>query len=383
MAVLPVDDKRSRRAFHQLPWTIYHEDPAWVPPLLLERREHVSQRNPYFAHAEAKFWIAYRNEKPVGRISAQIDQLYLESYKDGTGFFGMLEAENDPQVFQALFSTVEVWLRQQGMQQIRGPFNLSVNEECGLLVEGFATAPMVMMGHARPYYASLVEAQGYQPVKDMFAYIMDSVFETPPFMEKVLARLGAGIRIRPLQRSRFDEEMETLRDIFNDAWSENWGFLPFTPAEFRHVASTLKLLVDDDFVQIAEVDGVPAAMIVVFPNVNEAIRDLNGRVWPFGWAKLLWRLKVAYPKTARIPLMGVRKRFQRTPLGIALAYAVIHAVRAPGAKRQVERVEMSWILEDNVGMRSILNSLGAHPYKRYCLYEKSLKGVSNHSNLCQ
>ena len=374
--MLPVESKRSLRVFHRLPWTIYHEDPSWVPPLLLERREHLSSRNPYFAHANAKFWIAYNNEKPVGRISAQIDRLHGERYQDGTGFFGMLEAENDPHVFQALCSTVEIWLRQQGMQHIRGPFNLSVNEECGMLVEGFESPPMVMMGHARPYYAALLEAQGYQPIKDMFAYIMDAVFDTPPFMEKVLARMGAGIRVRPLQRSRFEQEMETLRDIFNDAWSENWGFVPLTPAEFRHVASALKFLVDDDFVQIAEVDGVPAAMIVVFPNVNEAISDLNGRLWPLGWAKLLWRLKIAYPKTTRIPLMGVRKRFQRSPLGIVLAYAVIHAVRDPGAKRNVEKVEMSWILEDNVGMRNILNSLGARPYKRYRLYEKSLMEAS-------
>jgi GNAT superfamily N-acetyltransferase len=344
----------------------------WIPPLLLERQEHLSQRNPYFAHARAKFWLAYQNHTPVGRISAQIDTLHLERYHDSTGFFGMIEAEDDAEVFETLFTTAEAWLRDQGMRHVRGPFNLSINEECGLLIDGFEYPPMVMMGHAPRYYAPRLEGLGYCKVKDTLAYRIDATFTPPPVMQLIAARTAERITVRPLQRSNFKHDISILQDIFNDAWSDNWGYLPFTDAEFAHLAQSLKYLVADDLVQIAEVDGVPAAMIVVFPNVNEAIRDLNGRLFPFGWIKLLWRLKATYPTTARIPLMGVRKRYQRSLLGTALAFMVIDAVRDPGLKRGIQEVELSWILEDNHGMRNILQSLGGTPYKRYRIYQKKL-----------
>ena len=173
-----------------------------------------------------------------------------------------------------------------------------------------------------------------------------------------------------MRRSCFGEDLKILRDIFEDAWSDNWGFIPFTEAEFAHLGRTLRMLVDEDFVQIAEVEGSPAAMIVVFPNVNEAVHDLNGRLFPFGWLKLLWRLKVGFPSTARVPLMGVRKRYQRTLLGGALAFLVIDAVRAPVTKRGVQEVDLSWILEDNMGMRNIFETIGGIPCKRYRIYEK-------------
>jgi len=308
----------------------------------------------------------------VGRISAQIDTLHLEQFHDRTGFWGMLEAEDHPETFRALLHTAETWLQQQGMNRLRGPFNFSINEECGLLVEGFHSPPMIMMGHAPSYYATQVEALGHHGRMDTLAYQIDAGFETPPFMQRVMDRMGTGVRIRPLRRFDFERDVALLRDIFNDAWSDNWGFLPFTEAEFNQIAQALKWFVDDAFVQIAEVNGTPAAMIVAFPNINEAIRDCNGRLFPFGWLKLLWRLKITHPKTARIPLMGVRKQFQRTPLGIALAYLLINALRVPGAKHGVETVELSWILETNTAMRNILQSLGAIPYKRYRIYEKEL-----------
>ena len=313
-----------------------------------------------------------REQQPVGRISAQIDTLHLERFHDGTGFWGMLEAEDNPETFQALLHTAETWVRQQGMNRLRGPFNFSINEECGLLVEGFNSPPMIMTGHAPSYYATHVEALGYRGIMDTLAYRIDAGFEPPPFMQRVMDRMETSVRVRPLRRSHFKQDVAVLRDIFNDAWSDNWGFLPFTKAEFNQMAQVLKWFVDEEFVQIAEVNGTPAAMIVAFPNINEVIRDFNGRLLPFGWLKLLWGLKITHPKTVRIPLMGVRKKFQQTPQGIALAYLVINALRAPGAKRGVETVELSWILETNMGMRNILQSLGASPYKRYRIYEKEL-----------
>lgn len=368
--VLPVQGRRSLRGFIDLPWTVYTDDPTWVPPLLIERREHLSQRNPYFAHAQCRFWLAYRNGKPVGRISAQIDQLHIDRYRDATGFFGMLEAEDDAETFHALLGAAEAWLQGQGMRRIRGPFNLSINQECGLLVEGFQTPPMIMMGHARPYYAVRIEEAGYRKAKDLLAYRVPSQFKTPDVMRAALAKAAGRVRVRPMRRSCFGEDLKILRDIFEDAWSDNWGFIPFTEAEFAHLGRTLRMLVDEDFVQIAEVEGSPAAMIVVFPNVNEAVHDLNGRLFPFGWLKLLWRLKVGFPSTARVPLMGVRKRYQRTLLGGALAFLVIDAVRAPVTKRGVQEVDLSWILEDNMGMRNIFETIGGIPCKRYRIYEK-------------
>lgn len=369
---MPVSNSRDMRRFIRVPWSVYAEDPTWVPPLLLERREHFSPRNPYFAHARCRFWVAYRGKRPVGRITAQIDELHQKRYSDATGFFGMLEAENDAEIFHDLLNTAEVWLREQGMLRIRGPFNFSINQECGLLVDGYDTPPMIMMGHSRPYYDARLIAEGYQGVKDLLAYRLPTDFAPAELMKAVLNKAGGCARIRPLRRSRFREDLKIIQDIFEDAWSENWGFIPFTEDEFRHLGSSLRLLVDDDAVQIAEVDGVPAAMIVAFPNLNEAIRDLRGRLLPLGWLKLLWRLKVKSPKTARVVLMGVRQNFQRSPLGAALGFLLIDALRGYGIKRGVQEVELSWILEDNMPMRNMLTTIGGMPYKRYRIYEKAL-----------
>ncbi len=377
LQIIPVRGRLALRRFIRLPWSIYTNDPAWVPPLLLERRLHLSPRNPYFEHARWRAWIAYRNKRPVGRISAQVDRLHLERYQDATGFFGMLEAEDEAETFHALLKTAEGWLREQGLHRILGPFNLSINEECGLLVDGFDTPPMFMMGHAQPYYSARIEAQGYAKVQDLLAYRVKPEFKAPAAMRALCSRAAGSVRLRPLRRSRLDEELHILRDIFNDAWSQNWGFVPFTEAEFDELGRNLTWVVDDDFVQIAEVDGDPAAMIVALPNVNEAIRDLDGRLLPLGWIKLLWRLKRAYPKTARVPLMGVRKRYQQSLLGAALAFMVIDALRAAVIRRGIQAVEMSWILEDNASMCELIDALGGLKYKRYRVYQKELGGARN------
>jgi len=370
--MLRVQGHRSLRRFIDVPRSLYANDPLWVPPLLVERRQHLSSRNPYFAHARCCLWLAYRHGRPVGRISAQVDELHLARYQDATGFFGMLEAEDDPEVFHALLDTAEKWLHGHGMRRVLGPFNFSINQECGLLVEGFDTPPMFMMGHTRSYYPTRVEQTGYRKAKDLLAFRIAANFPLPDFMSTVLARAKGCVHVRPLRRSCFDEELKVLQDIFEDAWSENWGFIPFTKSEFAHLGQNIKLLVPDDFVQIAEVNGTPAAMIVAFPNLNEIIRDLEGRLLPFGWLKLVWRLKVGFPQTARVPLMGVRKRYQDSPLGTAMAFMLIDAVRGPGVQRGIRDVELSWVLEDNIRMRNMLESVGGLPYKRYRIFQKHL-----------
>ncbi len=370
--IVPVTTRRELKSFIRLPWSIYAADPQWIPPLLFERRQHLSKQNPYFAHADWRSWLAWRQHRSVGRISAQVDQLHLQLHQDATGFFGMLEAVDDPAVFQALLTTAENWLRAQGLRRILGPFSLSINDECGLLVEGFDTPPAVMMGHAHPYYATRLEQQGYVKAKDLLAYRMVDDFVMSPAMQVVVRKAVNRVRLRPLDRSQLEQDLALLRDIFNDSWSQNWNFVPFTEAEFRHMGRDLARLLPDDFVQIAEVDGVPAAMGILMPNLNEIIRDLNGRLLPFGWLKLLWRLKRAYPKTARVPLLGVRKRYQQSMLGAALAVLIIDGMRNAGKKRGIQEAELSWILEDNMKMRGLIEELGGTIYKRYRIYQKEL-----------
>lgn len=372
LQVNPVNDRRQLRQFIRLPWSIYSNDPVWVPPLLLERKEHLSPRNPYFDHAQYQSWIAYRDGNAVGRISAQIDQLHLEHHQENEGFFGMIEAEDNAETFKALLNTAETWLRDHGMHRILGPYNLSINQESGLLVDGFDTPPYLMMGHARPYYRTRIEENGYQKAKDLFAYIIDANFDHSAAMRAIVKRAKKRVTVRSLRKSNYYEEMKIIEDIFNDAWSENWGFIPFTEAEFKQLAKDFKLILDLELIKIAEVDGTPAAFMVTVPNINEAIRDLNGRLLPFGWIKLLWRLKVRYPQTARIPFMGVRKQYHGSLLGAALAFMVIIDGQPHGIKRGLKKVELSWILEDNKGTRDIIESIGAVVYKRYRIYSKDL-----------
>jgi hypothetical protein len=308
----------------------------------------------------------------VGRICAQIDQLHIDRYRDATGFFGLLEAEDNPLTFQMLLNTAETWLHKQGMQRVFGPFNLSINQELGLLVDGFDTPPSLMMGHARPYYGERIEASGYRKEKDLLAYIVNTDSQLSETVGKITAKAKDRVQVRNLRKSQFVEELKVIQDIFNDAWSQNWGFVPFTNKEFEHLGKDLKMLADEELVKIAEVDGNPEAFVVLLPNINEVIQDLNGRLLPFGWLKMLWRLKVKYPASARIPLMGVRCRYHGSLMGAALAFMVIADLKQPALKRGLKKVELSWILEDNMGMRNIIESLGGRVYKTYRIYSKQL-----------
>jgi hypothetical protein len=372
ITVRPVMTYRDMSKFIAIPWHVYANDPLWVPPLRLERRFHFSRFNPFFKHGEWQAWIAFQNGQPVGRISAQIDSLHQERYGADSGHFGLLECIDDSEVFAALILNAEAWLASRQVRHVSGPFNLSINQECGILVDGFDTPPVIMMPHSPRWYGCLLEEQGYLPVKDLLAYKVRVDFEIPRVMQVMINRFSAKITLRTLQRNNFDEEMETLRDIFNDAWSENWGFIPFTREEFAELGTSLRLLLPDEFIQIAEVDGKPAAFMVGLPNLNEVLIELNGSLFPFGWLKMIKKIRNQEIRTGRIPLMGVRKQFHNTPLGLALACLVIDAPRQAGIARGIQEVEMSWILEDNVAMRSILDSIGSEQYKRYRIYGKTL-----------
>lgn len=372
VTVRPVMSYRDMGKFIDVPWHIYGNDPMWVPPLRLERRFHFSRFNPFFKHGEWQAWVAYQNDQPIGRISAQIDSLHRERYGEDSGHFGLLECIDDSEVFAALMQHAEAWLASRKTRHVTGPFNLSINQECGVLVDGFDTPPVIMMPHSPRWYGRLLEEQGYLPAKDLLAYWVIVDFKTPRVMQALINRFSSQIKLRTLRRNRFNEEMQILRDIFNDAWSNNWGFIPFTAAEFAELGRSLRLLLPDDFIQIAEVNGKPAAFMVALPNLNEVLAELNGNLFPFGWLKLIKRIRNHEIRTGRIPLMGVRKQFQNTPLGLALACRVIDAPRQIAIARGMQEVEMSWILEDNAAMRGILDSIGSKQYKRYRIYGKTL-----------
>lgn len=371
--ITAVSGKKDMGTFIRIPWEIYKNDPNWVPPLILERKEAFSSKHPYFEHTQWQTWIAWQDGKPVGRISAQIDELHLKQYDSKTGFFGLIEAVDDPEIFKILFNTAESWLRERGMHQVVGPFNLGINQEIGILVEGFDSPPYVMTPHSLPYYGQAIEQCGYQPAQDLVAYELNSgTLTLPRVMQALLNRSADRVKVRPLQRKQKKAELEVMRSIFNDAWENNWNFVPFTRAEFAAVGKELLMLLPDDFIQIAELDGEAAAFVVLIPNINEVITDLDGHLLPFGWARLLWRLKVKFPKSARVALMGVRQKYQNTRFGPALAYTVVKNVTDAGVARGLERVEMSWVLDNNHATRNIIESIGGEVSKRYRMYEKDL-----------
>ncbi|MGV8712528.1 MAG: N-acetyltransferase [Nitrosomonas sp.] len=372
IVVRPVMSFRDMGQFIDVPWHVYANDPMWVPPLRLERRFHFSRYNPYFKHGEWQAWVAYQQGRPVGRISAQVDSLHQERYGSDSGHFGLLECIDDSEVLNALMLHAEAWLASRQIRRISGPFNLSINQECGILVDGFDTPPVVMMPHSPRWYGRLLEEQGFLPMKDLLAYKINVDFEFPRVMQLLINRFSSRITLRTLKRDQFAAEMEVLRDIFNDAWSENWGFIPFTQEEFAELGNSLRLLLPDEYIQIAEINGKAAAFMVGLPNLNEVLSELDGSLFPFGWLKLIRKIKHHDIRTARIPLMGVRKEFHNTPTGLALACMVIDAPRQVGIKHGVREVELSWILEDNLAMRNILDNLGSKPYKRYRIYGKTL-----------
>src|SRR5207248_5109459 len=348
-----------RETFLRIPFTVFRGDPNWVAPLLFERREHIdAKKNPYFDHAEVQLFLAFKDGIPAGRVSAQVDRLRLERHGDQTGQFGFLDAIDDRGVFDALMRAAEDWLKVRGMRRIEGPFTFSINDETGLLIDGFDTPPSMMMGHALPYYASHLEAMGFAKAKDVIAYDYDARPPLPRAMQAMVdkARASGEMTVRAFRKKDLARELAIIIDIFNDAWSENWGFVPMTEAEVAALGRNLKLLVAGDAIAIAEYRGVPAAMAVSLPDINGWITDLNGRVFPFGWAKLAWRVLMKPPAAVRIPLMGVRKEYHGQAIGSALAIAVIDHIRNYHLSRGTEHAELSWILEDNLPMRRMIEA---------------------------
>ena len=375
IVVKPVVDKKSKHDFLQAAHVVHAGDPHWVAPLFLERDEHLDPRkNPYFEHAEVQLFVAYRDGKPVGRISAQNDKLRLETHNDNKGMFGFLDAVDDPDVFAALVKAAGDWLKARGRTGMIGPFSFSVNDEMGLLVDGFDTPPNMMMGHGKPHFAPRMEELGFVKAKDVIAYHYDLGPPLPAILQRVQKRAMASgdFTMRPIKMSEMKTEIRLIMDIFNDAWSNNWGFVPWTGAELDKLGKDLKLLVNGNYGYIASYKGEPAAFVVTLPNLNDWIKGMNGKILPFNWAKLIGHIIRKKPKSFRMPLMGVRRKFHGTPIGSSLSTLVIDAARSYHVGRGGKSAELSWILEDNYPVRKIIEAFGGVPYKTYRIYEKAL-----------
>jgi len=353
---------------------IYRGDPAYVRPLDMELKDRLDpKKNPFFEHGEGVVFCAYFNGRPVGRCTATIDRDHLERYKDSTGFFGFLDTIDDAEVARALLSRAESWLRGKGMKRVRGPLSLNINEEMGCLVEGFDTPPYIMMPHHKPYQAGLIEKAGYAKAKDVYAWKY-SVGELNARVKRAceeIARLPE-VTHRQASLKNLDKDTEILVDVFNDAWSDNWGFVPFTRSEVKKMAADFRLLLMPDITCICSIDGEPAAVALAIPNLNELVRDLDGKLFPTGLLKLLWRLKVEGPKSARLILLGIRKKYRLVRKYAPLS-AFMYAQMNDGAKKLgIREGELGWTLEDNGRVNAGIMMMGAKHYKTYRVFEKAL-----------
>ncbi len=373
VTVRPVEGLWDLRKFIRFPHTLYSDDPDYrSPPDVMRWTQLSESMNPWFEHGEAQLFLAERNGRVAGRISAQVDDNHLARHEDGAGFFGWFECVDDRSVSLALFQAAEDWCRERDMERIRGPFNFSINEECGMLVEGFDSPNYVMMPHGRPYYQSHTEAAGFEQAKDLYAWRFNRE-EMPQTAREIAEDMKdyPGLEIRPIDMDNIERDVDIIMDIFNDAWSDNWGYVPMTEAEIQQLADEFKLVVDPDLCLIAEHEGNPVGMCVALPNINEAFEDQKGRLFPFGWAKALWKLKVQRPSTFRLILLGLREEARGTSMGgvSVLMYSMIHQ---NAYEAGYEQAEASWTLADNDDINRGMEFMGAEQYKTYRIYEKEL-----------
>jgi len=365
---------RDLEDFIQVAFEVYRDDPAWVPPLRMEITDRLTpEKNPFFEHAEVALFTAWKDGKAVGRISAQIDHEHLRVHQDNAGFFGFFDTIDDQEVASALVAAAERWLASRGMAVMRGPFSLSINEETGMLVEGFEEPPTIMSPHHLPHQGVLAEGAGLRKVKDCYGWKYD-VAPLPARAQRAWDKVHSlpEVSFRSVRPSKLKKEVHDILGVFNDAWQHNWGFVPATDSEAKKMAADLQLILDKDISFFAEVDGQPVAICICLPNLNEVIYDFKGKLTPVNVAKLLWRLKLRRPKSARLMLLGVRTELRGKKRYATLAMAVIAELVRRGAKEGYEWAELGWTLEDNRLINASIRSMGAKIYKRYRLFEKSI-----------
>ncbi|MFC1725258.1 N-acetyltransferase [candidate division KSB1 bacterium] len=366
--IIPVTNNSELKKFILLPWELYKNDKNWVPPLISEIKKYLDFNiNPFFEHAEAEYFLAYQDNKVVGRIAAILNRKYNEFHNDKVGFFGFFECINNKTVSGKLFNTAASWLRKKGMEIMRGPMNFSTNDECGLLVEGYDTPPYLMMTHNPVYYSELISDFGFEKEMDLYAYMIDDP-NPPERLERgsEIIKKRRKITIRTLDMNKFDEEIAVIKEIYNAAWEKNWGFVPFTEKEFDHLAKNLKQILEPKLVLIAYVEDKPAGFSLALPNLNQALIKLNGRLFPFGFLKLLYLNRKV--DELRVITLGVKKEFRK--LGIDTVF--IHETFKTGYGIGYRKAELSWILETNTMLHNITNHLNVKRYKTYRIYDYKL-----------
>lgn len=355
---------------------VFAGDPAWVAPLDFDLKQRLDpKKNPLFDHAKAALFVAYRDGQPVGRISASVDEEWQKTWNDRTGHFGFFDTIDDEEVARALFEAAEEWLRGEGVDRVVGPMSLSANEEIGLLIEGFEHPPSLMMGHSRDYQGRLVEASGYAKEKDLYCWRFDS--DTPLTKRAIKAwedvKALPEITLRSIDMKHFEHELGIIVDIYNEAWAGKWGFVPITKREVEKMAEDMKLVLDPDIAFVATKEGEPIGMCIMIPNLNEAIADLGGSLFPFGWAKLLWRVKVSHPKSTRLILLGIREEIRRNVKRYGgLSAAMYVEVAKRGIAKGYEWSELSWTREDDAPINLGIKAIGGRIYKKYRVYAKTL-----------
>jgi len=376
----PVSGKADFDAFIDVAYRLNADDPNWVPPLRAEVAELLTPgRNPFHEHARMQLFLARRGGQITGRISAHYDQLALtqppeQGMGPGTGNWGLFEAA-DEATAQALIAAAEEWLRSEGMTRVLAPISLSIWEEPGLLTLGHDHSPMVMMGHNSPLYRKWIEGAGYTVAKKLLTYDLDVSKQFPPLVQRIVqsGERNDRIKVRKVELKRFHEEAAIILAILNNAWSDNWGFVPITESEVAYIGKKLKPLVREDLIRIAELDGEPVAFMMTLPDVNPVIRRLNGKLLPFGWARLLWWLRKPTDAQMRVPLMGVLKKLQSSRLASQLAFMMIEYIRRDAvAHYGSKRGEIGWILDDNQGMIAIADAIDSKVNREYLIYEKPL-----------
>ncbi len=368
LIIKEVTTKENLGDFVHLPWQIYKGDSNWVPPLIGDRMKYLNRdKNPFFEHSDVKLFIAKHGHYNKGRIAAVVDHKYNDFHEEKTGYFGFFESVNDTAVSKMLFEKAMEWLRAQGMNRVLGPMNLSTNNECGLLVDGFDSPPAVMMTYNPRYYIDLYEDFGLEKAKDLYAYLIDEQ-EIPEKLGKVVERLKKRQKfsVRTIDLSQFDKEVAEIKYIYNKSWEKNWGFVPFTDKEFDYLAHDLKQIVDENLVFIAEVEGKPAGFSLAIPDANQALIHINGRLFPFGIFKLLWHKRDI--NRLRVITMGVIEEYRRS--GIDLVF--YHKTFVNGIEKGYTSAELSWVLEDNTLMNRAAKDLNAKIYKTYRIYQYEL-----------
>jgi hypothetical protein len=379
LSVRPIEGKKDLETFLHVPWKLgMKDDPLWVPPLLDDYRRLLNpKKSPFLKHGEVQAFLALDDGKPVGRICAQVDFDFDKQWpsEPGVAFFGFFDSKDDPKVARALFDKAEEWARGKGRTRLRGPFTLDSKGETGILVEGFDTPPRVGMPHNKPYVGPLIESAGYTKAKDFFCW-----WYTSGHIDERTQRIAQrtldlpNVKVRPMDLKHFRREVDIVRDIYNSAWSSNWGFTPFTAAELEIIATEYKMFVDTEIALVAEVDGKPAAMCFAIPDVNELVKDFDGELMknPLNLAKLLYRLKFKRPTHARLILLGVKEEFRASHKYGTLAAVLYVEVARRGAKRGYVGGELGWTLEDNVMINRGIERMGAKKYKTYRVYERTL-----------